>query len=116
MKDRVEINNNGIKDRYIDILPRRGQNAGNRWYIDEKVVFVVKLSIESSPKTALYGRGSSLQTEDGGFSRKITFADVEWKVSKGDPVDKPLGQELVGDPRALQKYGRKNKEGPGATQ
>ncbi|MEW4290035.1 phage tail spike protein [Rossellomorea marisflavi] len=110
LKDRVEIDDTGIKDRYIDILPRRGQNAGNRWYIDEDIESL-NYRIELSPKTALYGRGSSLQTEDGGFTRKITFADVEWKVSKGDPVDKPLGQEWVGDSRALQKYGRKNKDG-----
>ncbi len=110
LRERVEFDDTGITDRYIDILPRRGQDTGHRWYIDEDIESL-NYRIESSPKTALYGRGSSLQTEDGGFTRKITFADVEWKVSKGDPVDKPLGQEWVGDPRALQKYGRKNKDG-----
>ncbi|MEW4325857.1 hypothetical protein Q0N12_04185 [Rossellomorea marisflavi] len=108
LRERVEFDDTGITDRYIDILPRRGQDTGHRWYIDEDIESL-NYRIESSPKTALYGRGSSLQTDDGGFTRKITFADVEWKVSKGDPVDKPLGQEWVGDPRALQKYGRKNK-------
>src|SRR5690606_12654477 len=43
--------------------------------------------------------------ETGGFGRRISFADVEWKVENGDPVDKPLGQEWVGDPEALAVWG-----------
>ncbi|WP_371103515.1 hypothetical protein [Streptomyces sp. PU_AKi4] len=66
----------------------------------------------SYPKTALYGYGASLQNTDddgeetGGYSRFIDFSEVEWKKSNGDPVDKPKGQEWVGDPALLQKYGR----------
>src|SRR5699024_8600081 len=65
----------------------------------------------SYPITAMYGQGASLEIEDeegnhtGGYTRYITFEDVEWKKSKGDPVDKPKGQKWVGDPQALAKYG-----------
>ena len=30
----------------------------------------------------------------------VDFKDIEWKVSKGDPLDKPLGQDFLLDPQA----------------
>ena len=30
----------------------------------------------------------------------IDFKDIEWKISKGDPLDKPLGQDFLLDPDA----------------
>ncbi|MGM0863369.1 MAG: phage tail spike protein [Bacillota bacterium] len=109
LQDRIEIDGNKIAGRYIEILSRRGSDTGKRWEID-KDIDSLNYRIESNPKTALYGRGSSIETDGGGFTRKITFADVEWKVVNGDPVDKPLGQEWVGDPQALLEYGRKNED------
>lgn len=40
-----------------------------------------------------------------GYSRKITFADVVWKKSAGNPLDKPAGQEYLEDPSATAVYG-----------
>ncbi|MGG3070197.1 phage tail spike protein, partial [Niallia circulans] len=116
IRDRVEIQGNRIVGRYIDILTMRGTNTGKRWEMD-KDILSIRHQVQSYPKTALYGRGASLELEDeegnatGGFSRKISFTDVEWKKAKGDPADKPLGQEWVGDPEALNIYGRPNKDG-----
>lgn len=116
LRDRVEIDENKITGRYIDILPRRGADTGKLWEID-KDILTISHKVQSYPKTALYGRGSSLEVQDGdgnatgGFTRKITFSEVEWKVANGDPVDKPYGQEWVGDPSALSVYGRKNDDG-----
>lgn len=109
LRDRIEIQDNKII-RYLDILPRRGSDTGKRWEID-KDIDSLTYRIESKPKTALYGRGSSIETDNGGFTRKISFADVEWKVANGDPVDKPVGQEWVGDPEARAKHGKKNSDG-----
>ncbi|MGG3480578.1 phage tail spike protein [Peribacillus frigoritolerans] len=115
LRDRVEINGNKITGRFIDILPRRGADTGKRWEIDKDILKITNKT-QSYPKTALYGRGSSLPTGDDtseteGFTRKITFSDVVWSKAKGDPVDKPAGQEWVGDPTALEMYGRKNDDG-----
>src|SRR5690625_5680278 len=76
------------------------------WEIDKDIIEITRLT-QSYPKTALYGRGASLETEGGGFSRLLTFEDVEWSVANGDPVDKPKGQKWVGDMDALQHYGRR---------
>lgn len=105
-KDVVEFDEqNNITARKIKILQRRGADTGHRWEIDHNIEQIQR-TVLSYPITALYGRGASLQTEGGGYTRYIDFADVEWKKSKGDPVDKPLGQKWVGSPDALEKYGR----------
>jgi phage minor structural protein len=109
-RDRIEFDGNKITGRYVDILPRRGVDTGKIWEMDKDIISVSH-KVQSYPKTALYGRGASLETENGGFTRRISFASVEWKKAAGDPVDKPLGQEWVGDPDALQQFGRLNSDG-----
>src|SRR5699024_3791224 len=101
----IEVSGTKIKGRYIDILPRRGEDTGKRWEIDKDIESMSR-KIESYPKTALYGRGASLETEDGGYSRKLTVEEVEWSKDDGDPVDKPKGQKWVRDPEALEMFGR----------
>lgn len=106
-KDVVEFqeDSNKIARRVVKLLQRRGVDRGQRFEIDHNVTQIQRTVI-SYPVTAMYGRGASLETEDGGNTRYIDFADVEWKVANGDPVDKPKGQKWVGDPDALKKYGR----------
>ncbi|WP_281201573.1 prophage endopeptidase tail family protein [Bacillus altitudinis] len=110
-KDVVEFDGNTITKRTIKVLSRRGKDSGKRFEID-KDTESIRRTVISYPRTALYGYGASLETTDddgeetGGYSRFIDFSEVEWKKSKGDPVDKPKGQEWVGDPALLQKYGR----------
>ncbi|WP_077603608.1 phage tail spike protein [Oceanobacillus sojae] len=111
-KDVVDFDEetNEIKGCYIKLIQRHGSEHGQRFEIDNNTTEIGR-TVLSYPKTALYGRGSSLEVEDedgehtGGYTRYIDFADVEWKVSNGDPVDKPKGQKWVGDPEALDAYG-----------
>jgi len=106
VKDVVEFDEmNNITERKIKILQRRGADRGKRFEIDHDIQ-IINRTVLSYPITALYGHGASLPTEEGGYTRYIDFADVEWSVADGDPVDKPLGQKWVGDPVALAKYGR----------
>lgn len=104
-KDIVVFDENGKKfKRVLKVMNRRGEDRGKIFDIDYDMT-EIKRTIISYPKTALYGRGASLPTEDGGYTRLIDFADIEWKKSNGDPVDKPKGQKWVGNPDALEKYG-----------
>lgn len=111
-KDTVELDEemNEIKGCYVKIIQRLGKEQGQRFEIDHNTTEIGR-TVLSYPKTALYGRGSSLEVEDdegqhtGGYTRYIDFGEVEWKKSNGDPVDKPLGQKWVGDPDALKTYG-----------
>ncbi|MCT1577944.1 phage tail protein [Oceanobacillus kimchii] len=106
--DRVEFDDHGITGRFID-WERRGVNNGKRFEID-KDIQSIKRTVLHYPKTALIGRGGSIEVGEGN-SRKITFEDVEWNVLDGDPVDKPKGQRYVGDPESLESYGIKAKDG-----
>lgn len=117
IKDVVEFDEeNNIIARKIKILQRLGKDIGQRFEIDHNITEISR-TVLSYPKTAMYGRGASLEIEDdqgehtGGYTRYIDFADVEWRVSRGNPVDKPRGQRWVGDPDALQVYGRPHNGG-----
>ncbi len=115
LKDVVEfdVKTNKIIGYYIKIVQRLGTEQGQRFEIDHNTTEIGR-TVNSYPKTALYGRGASLEIEDedgnatGGNTRYIGFEDVEWRTSRGDPVNKPLGQKWVGDPEALITYGYEN--------
>lgn len=109
LKTRITVADNKITGRYIDILPRRGADTGKRWVAGKDIV-KHRRTILHYPVTALTGRGKGVESGDG-YGRRITFENVVWSVSNGDPVDKPLGQIWVGDPNALQLYGIPNPDG-----
>ena len=111
LKDTITLDaENEIIERKIWIVQRLGADNGlivepdfNAEQIERKTLSYVE--------TALWGQGSSLEITDdddehtGGYTRYITFEDIVWSKSKGDPVDKPKGQKWVGDPQALNEYG-----------
>ncbi|WP_339183335.1 phage tail spike protein [Oceanobacillus sp. FSL W7-1293] len=107
---------NRITGCYLKLIQRHGKEHGQRMEIGHNVVEIER-EVLSYPKTALYGFGSSLEVEDedgehtGGYTRYIDFADVEWKVSNGDPVDKPLGQEWVGTDEDRLAMGHYDEDG-----
>ncbi|OMI07706.1 hypothetical protein BVL54_19990 [Bacillus paralicheniformis] len=96
-----------IEHRYVDLLVRRGKDTGKRFEYTKDIRSLKRTVDLSGIKTALYGRGNGEELDDGnGYSRKITIANVEWEKANGDPLEKPLGQEWLGDPDALSRYGR----------
>ncbi|MEH7078513.1 prophage endopeptidase tail family protein [Bacillus velezensis] len=111
LRDTIEFDGNQVVKRIIKILPRRGKDSGKRFESDKDTTNI-RRTVISYPVTALWGYGASIASTDeegeetGGYSRFIDFSEVEWKKSKGDPVDKPLGQEWVGDPDLLERLGR----------
>lgn len=108
LRFRLTFNGGKITGRYVDLLARRGADTGKRFEYKKDIESIKRTIDNTDIKTALYGRGKSSETDAGGYTRKADFADVEWAVLNGDPVDKPLGQTWVGDPNALALYGRVN--------
>jgi len=100
----------GVIIRVVDLLAMRGTDTGKQFAYAKDILNIKREVDISGLATALYGRGKGVEIESGGYGRRLTFADVEWSVENGDPVDKPLGQEWVGDPEALERWGR-----PGST-
>lgn len=88
-----------------DVAVFRGRILKSRK--DAANVSVIK---NNPPVTRLYGVGAS--TGSGDLQTNLTFAEVEWSVAKGDPVDKPKGQSWVEDPEAVIKYGRHGATAP----
>ncbi|UKL30015.1 tail protein [Bacillus phage PK2] len=104
---RFVLDGNRISQRLVDLKVRRGADTGKRFEFFKDMESVKRTVQMDGLKTALYGRGKGEEIEDtNGYSRKITFADIDWRLANGDPVDKPLGQEWVGLPEALEKFGR----------
>lgn len=109
LRYRVAVTANTISTRYVDLLSRRGSDTGMKFTYTKNLKSIKRTVERTGLKTALYGRGKGEEIEaTGGYTRKVTFADVVWTKANGDPVDKPAGQEWVGDPTALARYGRAN--------
>ena len=102
---------NRITGRYVDLFAQLGASTGKRFEYGKDLINVKRTIDTKQLKTALYGRGRGEETDSEGYGRRITFADVEWSVANGDPADKPLGQEWIGDPDALQVWGHLNPDG-----
>lgn len=100
-KYRIEASGNTITNRYIDILPRRGENIGKRFEAGKDIVSASRAVDTTGIKTALYGRGASGEND----GPRLDFSSVEWSKVNGDPCDKPLGQTWVGDEDALHQWG-----------
>lgn len=92
---RIEIDEatGRITNKYIDFKHRLGEDTGLRFTFDTNLK-----SIEKSPVgdhfNVLYGRGKSLETDNGGFSRKLDFAEVN------------NGKKYVEDIDSISRYGR----------
>lgn len=102
-----------ITDRKIDIQSTEPTYRG-RFFESGDEAGSVTVTVTGTPKTALYGRGKGVEsgeTESGDttYGPRLNFADVVWSTLNGDPVDKPLHQEWVGDPDALTAFGRDGK-------
>lgn len=102
---------NQVKKRMVNLYQQQGARTGRRFEYGDKLLSVTQEQSSDELVTALVGRGSSVQVSEGtdgspdGYSRKITFADVVWKKSAGDPLDKPARQEYLEDPAATAIYG-----------
>lgn len=102
---------NQVKRRMVNLYQQQGARTGRRFEYGDKLLSVTREQSSDELVTALVGRGSSVQVSEGtdgspdGYSRKITFADVVWKKSAGNPLDKPAGQEYLEDPSATAVYG-----------
>lgn len=112
---RVEMSGNRVVGRYVDIFAERGEDRGKRIEIGKDLVAVNQSISTEELATAIWprGKGEELEQDEGeeedrdpAYGRRINIEEVEWKTELGDPVDKPKGQKWIGDPEALEEWGR----------
>lgn len=90
-----------IAEKIVHIKESISKDYGKWYEYGDELLDVIEEQDRKSVFTAVIGRGKGIQSKDendeatGGYGRKLTFADVSWSRSSGDPVDKPLGQEYV---------------------
>ncbi len=90
----------GVITRYCDLRAMVGTDTGKQFVYSKDILSIEREMDSTGVVTALYGRGKGVETESGeGYGRRLTFKD---EVA----VDKPAGQEWVGDPTALAQWGR----------
>lgn len=101
-----------ITRRSVNLYLQQGRRTGKRFEYGSNLLEVTREEDSQNIVTALVGRGKGIEEYDettgeatGGYSRKISFSSVVWSKDKGDPVDKPAGQEYVEDPEATKVFG-----------
>lgn len=106
----IEFSNNQIQKKYLKIQKNLSTNKGKIFEYGSNLISVTAETSYDSIATGYIGLGKSIElsNEDGqstvGYSRKIRFDDVEWKIESGKLVNKPIGQDFVEIVEATQLY------------
>lgn len=105
IKPRLEFSRGKITGRYLDVFTRLGGKNGKVFVHGRDLLTVSEKKSQGAIYTAVVGRGKGEETDTGGYGRRISFKDVEWRRTSGQPVDKPVGQEYVEIPAMTKLYG-----------
>ena len=105
IKPRLEFSRGKITGRYLDVFTRLGARNGKVFVHGRDLLTVSEKKSQGAIYTAVVGRGKGEETDTGGYGRRISFKDIEWRRTSGQPVDKPVGQEYVEIPAMTELYG-----------
>ncbi|URT72349.1 phage tail spike protein [Cytobacillus firmus] len=106
LRFRVEMHNGKISGRFADLLIKRGEDAGKTFTYEKDLVGVRRIADRSTVFTALIGVGKGNET-----GLTLNFSNEVRSKASGDAFDKPAGQDWVGDPESLQRWGHRDKNG-----
>lgn len=105
IKPRLEFSRGKITGRYLEVFTRLGARNGKVFVHGRDLLTVSVKKSQGAIYTAVVGRGKGEETDTGGYGRRISFKDVEWRRTSGQPVDKPVGQEYVEISAMTKLYG-----------
>lgn len=90
----------GIVSRRVGVRANRGNQSSAKRFTWTKDLVSVKRSVASdNPKTRVYGYGKGVETEGGGYGRRLTFGDING------------GKDYVEDAEATAVWGHPDGEG-----
>lgn len=92
-----------ITGRRVDVLKKERVYRG-RFFESGRDAEGVIVSHIGAPVTVLYGVGKVTGQSE---TERVTIAGVSWSRARGDPVDKPEGQDYVEDMEAIARWGRR---------
>ena len=89
-----------IVSRRVGVRAKRGnQNSAKRFTWTKDLVSVKRSVASDNPKTRVYGYGKGVETEGGGYGRRLTFGDIN------------NGKDYVEDTDATAIWGHPDGEG-----
>lgn len=89
-----------IVSRRVGVRAKRGnQNSAKRFTWTKDLVSVKRSVASDNPKTRVYGYGKGVETESGGYGRRLTFGDING------------GKDYVEDADATAVWGHPDSEG-----
>lgn len=89
-----------IVSRRVGVRAKRGnQNSAKRFTWTKDLVSVKRSVASDNPKTRVYGYGKGVETESGGYGRRLTFGDIN------------NGKDYVEDAEATTVWGHPDGEG-----
>lgn len=94
----IQFSNGKIVSKKLNIYNEISKDYGKWYEYGDKLVDIVAESNVDELYTAFIGRGKGLETEDGGYSRKVTFKDIAYK-------NKPVGVDYIEIKEATKAYG-----------
>lgn len=95
----IEVGGNGVTSRKVGIRAHRGESSTHRRFSYGKDITSIARTESYGAITACYGYGKGVETDSGGYGRKLTFGDIN------------DGKNYVEDADALKLYGRPDGSG-----
>ncbi len=95
----IEVGGQGVTSRKVGIRQHRGESSTHRRFTYTKDLVSIGRTEHYGAITACYGYGKGVETDSGGYGRKLTFGDING------------GLNYVADKTALKAYGRPDGKG-----
>lgn len=95
----ITVGADGVTHRRVSILKHRGEANGHRRFSYGKDINSITRTEHWGAITACYGYGKGVETDTGGYGRKLTFGEIN------------NGKDYVEDAEALKLYGRPDGKG-----
>lgn len=94
LETEITVSGGRVASRRVGIRSHRGAKGGHRRFTYTKDLTSVSRTEHYGAITACYGYGKGIETDTGGYGRKLTFGDIN------------NGKNYVEDATALKLYGR----------
>lgn len=99
LETEITVSGGKVTSRRVGIRSHRGAKGGHRRFTYTKDLASVSRIEHYGAITACYGYGKGIETDTGGYGRKLTFGDIN------------NGKNYVEDATALRLYGRPDGRG-----
>ena len=99
LETEITVSGGSVTSRRVGIRSHRGAKGGHRRFTYTKDLTSVSRTEHYGAITACYGYGKGIETDTGGYGRKLTFGDIN------------NGKNYVEDATALKLYGRPDGRG-----